>query len=84
MTELIHAIHALRIERNLPFRFELAAEATNSQGNWIAFDPSNECSKCPWSHYLTLTHKVVVHTLRCHFIITTKLSKSTLSTRCSN
>jgi hypothetical protein len=63
---------------------EMGVETTISQWIEAAFDPSNECSKCPWSHYLTFTRKVVVHTLRCHFNITTKLSKNTLPTRFSN
>jgi len=48
------------------------------------FDPSNECSKCPWSHAYRKVCAHVVHTLRCHFITTTELSKNTRPTRFSN
>ena len=60
------------------------AEATSPWRNLAAFNPSNECSKCPWIHANTLTRAVVIHTLRCHFIITTELSKIALPTRFSN
>jgi hypothetical protein len=64
--------------------FALVAEATSPRQNRVVLNPSNECSKCPWSHAKTLARADVVHTLRCHFITTTKLSKSCQPTRFPN
>ena len=59
------------------------AEATGPQRK-KAVVPSNECSKCPWSHTDSLSRADVVHILRCHFITTTELSKSCQPTRFSD
>jgi hypothetical protein len=52
-------INALRIEPNL-FPFELLAEAISPRRNQAAFNPCNECSKCPWNHINSLTCDDVV------------------------
>ena len=58
-------------------RFELAAEATSPRRNRVAFDPvTNALSALGATRNATLRTDVV-HTLRCHFITTTKLSKNT-------
>jgi hypothetical protein len=43
-------------------------------------DPSNNASKCSWSHVLCNELRGTWFTLRCHFLTTTKLSKNTRPT----
>jgi hypothetical protein len=50
----------------------------------VAFDPSNECSKCPWSHARSVeTHRRGSH-IKMPLLTTTKLSKNTRPTRGPN
>ena len=82
-SELIHVIALTDRTRPSPAENWPLKQPARSRMRLLS-DPSNECSKCPWSHVQRDVRAHVVHTLRCHFITTTKLSKNCQPTRFTN